>query len=119
VIADQKTLVTRAGLVRGVDLPVELGVLIDASSSQRSKDLIGVLNAAKQFVGEIVSSPQDRVFFLTFDATQHATEWLKGEQLQGTTVPVNIGGATALYDALDMAGKERTGPRDWQKPLTI
>jgi hypothetical protein len=32
---------------------------------------------------------------------------------------VNIGGATALYDALDMAGKERTGPRDWQKPLTI
>jgi hypothetical protein len=55
-------------------------VLIDASSSQRSKDLIGVLNAAKQFVGEIVRSPQDRVFVLTFDATQHATEWLKREE---------------------------------------
>jgi len=117
VITDQKILVTGAGLVRGVDLPVELGVLIDASNSQRSKDLIGILNAAKQFVGEIVRSPQDRVFFLTFDVTQHATEWLKREQLRGITVTVNIGGATALYDALAMACRERMGPRDWQKPV--
>jgi len=116
VITDQKTLVTGASLVRGVDLPLELGVLIDASNSQRSADLNDILNAAKQFVGESIRGPEDRVFFLNFAATLQATEWLKREQLQSATVKVRIGGGTALYDALVMACKERMGPRDWQKP---
>jgi Ca-activated chloride channel family protein len=116
VITDQKTLVTGASLVRGADLPLELGVLIDASSSQRSADLNDILNAANQFVGGSIRGPEDRVFFLQFGATSQATEWMKREQLQSTTVKVRIGGGTALYDALAMACKERMGPRDWQKP---
>jgi Ca-activated chloride channel family protein len=117
VITDQKTLVSGASLVRGVDLPVELGVLIDASSSERSADLNDILNAAKQFVDESIRGPEDRVFFLKFDAAPRATEWLKREQLRGAIVPVSIGGGTALYDALAMACKERMGPRQWQKPM--
>ena len=115
-ITDQKTTVTGASLVRGADLPLELGVLIDASSSQRSADLDDILKAAKQFVDEVIRGPEDRVFFLKFEATPHATEWLKREQLQGATIKVGIGGGTALYDALAMACKQRMGPRDWQKP---
>ncbi len=115
-ITDQKTTVTGASLVRGADLPLELGVLIDASSSQRSADLHDILKAAKQFVDEVIRGPEDRVFFLKFEATPHATEWLKREQLQGATIKVGIGGGTALYDALAMACKQRMGPRDWQKP---
>jgi len=116
VITDQKTPVAGASLVRGADLPVELGVLIDTSASQRSKDLTGVLNVAKQFMSEIIQGPEDRVFILKFEAAPDATEWLTREQLPSTAVQVKIGGGTALYDALVMACKERMGPRNWQKP---
>ncbi len=60
--------------------------------------------------------PEDRVFFLQFDARPQATEWLRKDQLQGTTIKVAIGGGTALYDALAMACQQRMGPRDWTKP---
>ncbi len=115
VITDQKALVTGASLLRGADFPLELGVLIDASNSQRSTDLNDILKATKQFVDEAMRGPEDRVFFLQFEATQQATGWLKKEQLQGTTIKVGIGGATALYDALAMACKERMGVHDWRK----
>jgi len=115
VITDQKTLVSGASLLRGSDLPLELGVLIDASSSQRPADLKDILNAAKHFVDESIRGPEDRVFFLQFDASPHATEWLKKDQLRGAVVPVRVGGGTALYDALAMACKERMGPREWQE----
>jgi VWFA-related protein len=116
VITDQKTPVTGASLLRGADLPVELGVLIDTSKSQRDAHLDDILKATKQFVDEAILGPEDRVFFLKFDATPHATGWLKKEQLQGITIKVEIGGGTALYDALAMACKQRMGPRDWHKP---
>jgi Ca-activated chloride channel family protein len=116
VIIDQRTTVTGASLLRGADLPLELGVLIDASNSQRDAHLDDTLKAMKQSVDEMIRGADDRVFFLTFDATPHATEWLKKEQLLGTPVKVRVGGGTALYDAVTMACKQRMGPRDWQKP---
>jgi len=116
LITDQKTPVSGANLLRGADLPLELGVLIDASNSQRSVHLDDTLKAMKQFVDEIIRGPEDRVFFLKFDAIGQATGWLKKEQLQGTTIKVGIGGGTAIYDALAMASKQRMGPRDWRKP---
>src|SRR5580692_2820744 len=73
VITDQKTRVTGASLVQGADLPLELGVLIDASSSQRSADLNDILKAAKQFVSEAIHGEDDRVFILQFAATPQAT----------------------------------------------
>jgi hypothetical protein len=116
VVMDQKVLVTGASLLRGADLPLELGVLIDESNSQRDAHLDETLKAMKQSVDEVIRGPEDRVFFLPFDSTPHPTEWLKKEQLPGTSVQVRIGGATALYDAVTMACKQRMGPRDWQKP---
>jgi Ca-activated chloride channel family protein len=116
VITDQKTPVTGASLLRGADLPVELGILIDVSNSQRDAHLDDIVKAAKQFVDDIIRGPEDRVFFLTFDAMPQATAWLKKDQLQGTSVNVRVGGGTALYDALATACKQRMGPRDWRKP---
>jgi VWFA-related protein len=116
IITDQKILVTGASLLRGADLPVELGVLIDASNSQQYAHLGDILKAMNQFVVESVRGSEDRVFFLKFESTPQATGWLKKEQLQSTNVKVVIGGGTALYDALAMASKERMGPRDWRKP---
>lgn len=116
LITDQKTPVNGAVLLRGADLPIELGILIDTSNSQRSAHLDAFLNAAKQFVDDIIRGPNDQVFFLKFDANSQATGWIKKEQLQGTPVTLSIGGGTALYDALYTACKQRMGPRDWRKP---
>jgi Ca-activated chloride channel homolog len=116
VITDQKTPVTGASLLRGADLPVELGILIDVSNSQRDAHLDDIVKAAKQLVDDLIRGAEDRVFFLTFDAMPQATAWLKKDQLQGTSVNVRVGGGTALYDALAMACKQRMGPRDWRKP---
>jgi VWFA-related protein len=116
VITDQKTTVTGATLLRGADLPVELGVLIDVSKSQLDVHLDYILKETRLFVDEIIRGPEDRAFFLKFDARPQATEWLRKDQLQGTTTKVEIGGGTALYDALAMACQQRMGPRDWSKP---
>ena len=116
VITDQKMRVTGATLIRGADLPLELGIMIDASSSQRDAHLDDYLKAARQFMDDTIRGAADRVFFIQFEGTQHATRWLKKEELQGTSFRIEIGGGTALYDALGMACKQRMGPRDWRKP---
>ena len=116
VITDQKTTVAGATLLRGADLPVELGVLIDVSNSQRDVHLDYILKETRLFVDEIIRGPEDRAFFLKFDARPQATEWLRKDQLQGTTIKAEIGGGTALYDALATACQQRMGPRDWSKP---
>jgi VWFA-related protein len=116
VITDQKTPVTGASLLRGADLPLELGVLIDTSNSQRDAHLDDFVKASKLFADNIIRGPEDRVFFLRFDTIPQATGWLNKEQLQGTTAKVRASGGTALYDAVAMACKQRMGPRDWRKP---
>jgi len=84
LIKDQRTPVSGASLLRGADLPVELGVLIDASRSERNSHLDDFVNASKRFADDIIRGPGDRVFFLGFDATPQASEWLRKEQLQST-----------------------------------
>jgi Ca-activated chloride channel homolog len=116
VITDQKMPVTGATLMRGADLPLELGIMIDASSSQRDAHLDDYLKAARQFMDDTIRGAADRAFFLQFEGTQHATRWLKKEELQDTPFKVELGGGTALYDALGMACKQRMGPRDWRRP---
>jgi VWFA-related protein len=116
VITDQKTTVAGATLLRGTDLPVELGVLIDVSKSQLDVHLDDILKATRQFVDEVIRGPEDWVFFLQFNDISRATEWLRKDQLQRTTIRLEIGGGTALYDALAMACEQRMGPRDSSKP---
>jgi len=96
VITYQKTRVTAARLVRGADLPLELGVLIDASSSQRSADFDDILKSVKLFVSDVIHGEDDRVFILQFAVTPRATGWLTREQLQSANVTVRSGGGTAL-----------------------
>ncbi len=115
-VTDQNMPVTGASLLRGAEFPLELGVLIDTSDSQRRVRLDDLLKATSQFVGEIMHDPQDRLFSLQFDNAPHATEWLTKEQWQSSKIKVRFGGATALFDAVATASKERMGPRDWHKP---
>jgi VWFA-related protein len=116
VITDQRTQVVGASLLRGADLPVELGVLIDTSNSQRLTDIDDILKAANQFVAETIRGREDRVFLMNFDTTAQATGWLTKDHLQNVSVKLRFGGGTALFDALATACKVRMGTRDWKRP---
>jgi len=117
LIREQKTLVTEVSLLHGADLPLELGLVIDTSSSaQNDGNFKEILGGAKDFVNDIVRGPEDRIFFLTFATKTEATGWLKNEQLGGVSLNVKMGGGTALYDSVAIACRERMGARDWNKP---
>ena len=115
-IREHKTPVTDVKLLRGADLPLQLGILIDTSNSERDGNINEILEGAKSFVNDVLRGPEDRAFFLTFATTINATDWLKKEQLSGVTVNLKLGGATALYDAVAAACRERMGPRNADHP---
>jgi len=116
-VTDQKIPITGERLLRGTDLPLELGVLTDTSNSQRDAQDNDVEKAVRRFVDTIISKPEDRVFFLQFWSVSQVGEWLSREQLQSSTMEkVKFGGGTALYDALFVACEKRLGQRDWRKP---
>jgi VWFA-related protein len=117
IVTDQKVTVTGASLLRGTDLPLELGVLIDTSRSQRDAHLAEhILKPMNQFVDNVIRSSEDRVFFVKFDATSQITPWFKKEGLKDAVIKLEIGGGTALYDAIRAACEQRLGSRDWSKP---
>jgi len=116
VISDHKTPVTDFSLLHATDLPLDVGVLIDTSKSQRYTSLPEALKAAKDFVNNVTRAGDDRVFFLTFSDKSESSSWLKKDDLAGASIEVTVNGATALYDSIAIACKERMGPPDWQKP---
>lgn len=117
VITDQKIPITGAHLLRGADLPLELGVLTDTSNSQRDAQDKDFETAIRRFVDVIIRKPEDRVFFLQFWSVSQVGEWLSREQLQSAKMEkAKFGGGTALYDALFVTCTKRLGQRDWRKP---
>jgi Ca-activated chloride channel family protein len=118
-ILDNKTSVSSgARLAPGADFPLRLGILIDTSNSQRNNRLYeAAVEGIKEFVDDVFRSDQDRVFFEAFATTVDATPLLSKDQLSGVSLPLQIGGGTALYDAIALACTDRMGSSDWQSPV--
>ncbi len=116
VISDHKTPVDDFSLLRAAELPLDLGVVIDTSASQRYTTLPEALKGAKEFVNNVIGAENDRVFFLTFSDKPEATSWLKKEDLAGVSINVTFGRGTALYDSIAFACKQRLGLPDRQGP---
>jgi VWFA-related protein len=116
VISDHKTAVADFSLLRAAELPLDLGIVIDTSKSQRYTTLPEALKGAKDFVNNVIRAGNDRVFFLTFSDKPEATNWLKKEDLAGVSINVTFGRGTALYDSIAFACKQRVGPPDRQHP---
>jgi VWFA-related protein len=118
LVVDEKTQV-RSGvkLIHGSSLPLRLGVLIDTSDSQRNNDLYNAsVGAVKDFVNKTMRGEDDRVFFELFSTTAEATPLLSKYQLSGVSFPLQVGGATVLYDAMALACTDRLGKPDWRTP---
>jgi Ca-activated chloride channel homolog len=99
------------------DLPLQVGLLVDASNSVRDRFKFEQ-EAAIEFLNQIVRPSYDRAFVVGFDTTPEVTQDFTDstELLSKGVRSLRAGGGTAMYDALYFACRDklknapRTGP---------
>jgi len=90
------------------DLPLHVGLLIDASNSIRDRFQFEK-DAASEFLYEIIRPKSDRAFVLAFDETWDVTQDFTGDldKLRTGVKAIVAGGGTALWDAVYYACREK------------
>ncbi len=99
------------------DLPLQVGLLVDASNSVRDRFKFEQ-DAAIEFLNSIIRPRYDEAFVVGFDATPEVTQDFTDntENLSAGVRMLRAGGGTALYDALYFACRDKllkqaqTGP---------
>ncbi len=99
------------------DLPLQVGLLVDASNSVRDRFKFEQ-DAAIEFLNSIIRPHYDKAFVVGFDATPEVTQDFTDdtESLSAGVRMLRAGGGTAMYDALYFACRdkllkqEQTGP---------
>jgi len=116
VIDDQKPAELRS-FRSETDLPLQVGLLVDASNSVRDRFKFEQ-EAAIEFLNSIIRPGYDKAFVVGFDATPEVTQDFTDstEHLSNGVRMLRAGGGTAMYDALYFACRdkllkqEQTGP---------
>jgi VWFA-related protein len=116
VIDDRKPAELRS-FASETDLPLQVGLLVDASNSVRDRFKFEQ-EAAIEFLNAIVRPRYDKAFVVGFDATPEVTQDFTDstESLSAGVRMLRAGGGTAMYDALYFACRdkllksEQTGP---------
>ena len=116
IISEHKTAITDFKLLNGSNQPLELGILLDTSNSERNGSFVRIVESSKAFVNKVLRGSGDRVFFSTVSTTVQSTGWMTREQIGGLSLKIGIGGGTAIYDSVALACKERMGPIDRNHP---
>jgi Ca-activated chloride channel homolog len=90
------------------NLPLRVGLLVDASNSIRDRFRFEQ-DAAIEFLNQIVRPKFDRAFVLGFDTTAEVTSDFtdSSEQLSRGVRMLRPGGGTALYDAVYFACRDK------------
>jgi VWFA-related protein len=90
------------------DLPLRVGLLIDASNSVRDRFKFEQA-AAIEFLNQIIRSRYDRAFTIGFDTTPEVTQDFtdNSELLSRGVHNLRPGGGTAMYDALYYACRDK------------
>ncbi|MGB8013649.1 MAG: VWA domain-containing protein [Terriglobales bacterium] len=99
------------------DLPLQVGLLVDASNSVRDRFKFEQ-EAAIEFLNSIIRPNYDKAFIVGFDSTPEVTQDFTDstENLSNGVRRLRAGGGTAMYDALYFACRdkllkqEQTGP---------
>jgi VWFA-related protein len=116
VIDDQRPVDLRS-FRSETDLPLQVGLLVDASNSVRDRFKFEQ-EAAIEFLNSIIRPGYDKAFVVGFDATPEVTQDFTDstEHLSAGVRMLRAGGGTAMYDALYFACRdkllkqEQTGP---------
>jgi VWFA-related protein len=90
------------------DLPLHVGLLIDASNSIRDRFQFEK-DAASEFLYEIIRPKADKAFVLAFDEQWDVTQDFTGDidKLRTGVKAIKAGGGTALWDAIYFACRDK------------
>jgi VWFA-related protein len=98
-----------------INLPLRVGIVIDASTSIRSRFQFEQ-QSATEFLLQILKSRSDRAFVMGFDVTPTVTQdWTNDvDKLESGVNRLRPGGGTALFDAVYTACRDKLleGARD-------
>jgi VWFA-related protein len=108
VLDDKKPPAAVVSFRSETDLPLRVGLLIDASNSIRDRFKFEQ-EAAVEFLNQIVRAKSDLAFVLGFDTTAEVTQDFTNstEKLSRGVRVLRAGGGTALYDALFYACRDK------------
>ena len=117
VLDDKKPATSIRSFSNQTDLPLEVGLLVDASNSVRDRFKFEQ-ESAIQFLNQTIRPRYDKAFVIGFDVTPEVTQDFTDDtgDLSHGVRSLRPGGGTAMYDALyyacrdKLAKSARTGP---------
>jgi len=100
------------------DLPLQVGLLIDASNSVRDRFKFEQ-EAAIEFLNAVIRPHYDEAFIVGFDVTPEVTQdWTDNtEKLSVGVRALRPGGGTAMFDALYFACRDKLLKKEQTKPV--
>lgn len=108
VVDDNKPAVSIVSFSSETNLPLRVGLLVDASNSVRDRFRFEQ-ESAIEFLNQIVRPKSDRAFVIGFDTTAEVTQDFtdSAEQLSRGVRMLRPGGGTALFDAVFFACRDK------------
>ena len=108
VYDDNKPAESVRSFSRETNLPLRVGLLIDASNSVRDRFKFEQ-EAAIEFLSQIIHRTSDKAFVIGFDTTPEVTQDMTEdtEKLSRGVRMLRPGGGTAMYDAIYYAARDK------------
>jgi VWFA-related protein len=108
LLDDQKTPEKITSFRQQINLPLRVGIVIDASTSIRTRFQFEQ-QAANEFLLQILKSSKDRAFVMGFDVTPTVTQnWTNNVDALETGISrLRPGGGTAMFDAVYTACRDK------------
>ena len=118
IIDDSKPAAEIRSFHAEADLPLQVGLLIDASNSIRDRFKFEQL-AAIEFLNQTIRRKYDQAFVVGFDVTPEVTQDFTDdtEALAQGVRQLRPGGGTALYDALYFACRDKLLKAEYKGPV--
>ncbi len=118
LLDDQKAPARVNSFHQQINLPLRVGVVIDASTSIRSRFQFEQ-QSATEFLLEILKARSDRAFVMGFDVTPTVTQdWTNNiDALETGVNRLRPGGGTALFDAVYTACRDKLLDERGQEPV--
>ncbi len=113
VVDDNKPALSIRSFSRQTNLPLRVGLLIDASNSVRDRFKFEQ-EAAIEFLNQIIRPRYDKAFVIGFDTTPEVTQDFTDspEKLSHGVRMLRAGGGTAMYDAIYFACRDKLMKED-------
>jgi Ca-activated chloride channel family protein len=124
LLDDQKAPAKVDSFHQQINLPLRVGIVIDASSSIRSRFQFEQQSAI-EFLLEVLKARNDRAFVMGFDVTPTVTaDWTNDlDALETGVNKLSPGGGTALFDAVYTACRNKLlterGPEPFRKAIIL